>query len=150
MLTDTYTIEDAEYDLARTEPRTADDILTAPPLLEESTDSFDLTPIADIGDTLDESREALEKSMVRALMRVMNSTTAKEADIIKAVSETGDLLGKKGKGVVNIIRSENAQINQIMEKPELMDHIKKAAEGIKQVSTASDAHIKVHTGGKGS
>lgn len=145
-----FLIEDAD-DLPEIHPpRTADAILTAPP--KESVTGismFSSESFGEAGDTIEGSRDIIEKSMVRALLRVMNSTTARESDIIKAVGESAELLGKKGKGTVNIIKSENAQINNIMEQPELMQHIKKAAEGIKKVSGAKDARIKTHRGGQG-
>jgi hypothetical protein len=130
-------------------PRAPDEILTAPPREQEVLPVFSSESLMAVEHTIDDSKELLEASMVRALLRVMNSTTAREADIIRAVGESAELLGKKGKAAVTVVHSENAQINQIMEKPELMDHIKKAAEGIKKVAVASDAGVKVHEGGRG-
>ena len=145
-----FSVEDVDA-LPEVGPRSPDDIMTAPPvLLEDDDGEFSTTPLVTVGNTIDDSKDILEKSMVRALLRIMNSPSAKEADVIKAVGEAGELIGKKGKGsTVNVVRAENAQINQIMEKPELMDHIKKAADGIKKVASASNADIKVHGGGKG-
>lgn len=98
--------------------------------------------------TIDDSADLLEHTLVTTLLHVMNSAI-RDSDKLKAASDVAEILGRKGKQAVTIVRADNAQFNQISAPPGMNSHLIEAAQGLKKISSGEDAKIKTREGGSG-
>ena len=101
--------------------------------------------------SIEENAEMLEHEMLNTLLKIMRSGS-RDSDRRAAASDVGELIGKKGKNQVQIIKANNLQlnqVNQIEQKPELKAHLIEAARGLAAVSQGNNANIKSKQGGAG-
>lgn len=124
----------------------AKDILTAPPAEEDT----DLAIVPQAGKLLTivdpEDQEKNIDRAVRTLRSIAADPHARDADRISASKTLLESAGALGKGTVNIIKSDNTQINN---NPEIGEHLINAFKNIGAVAGASHAKIRTHAGGKG-
>lgn len=98
--------------------------------------------------SVDTSKEVLEDEMLRTYISIMRDKDSK--DRRSAASDVAEILGKKGKKSINVINAENAQINQQNILPEEMrKHLLGADQGLKVLSDATNAGIRIKEGGRG-
>ena len=101
--------------------------------------------------SVDDSSELLEHEMLTTFLDIMRSGK-RDADRRAAAGDVAEILGRKGKGAVQIIKANNLQlnqVNQIEQKPELKAHLIDAARGLAAVSQGNNANIRSKQGGAG-
>lgn len=113
---------------------------TIPPYLEPTAEPTFMT--------IETSAELMEHEMVRTLLEVM-SNAKRDTDKLAAVKESGELLGKKARGQVNLITADNVQLNQLTASPDLQRHLLESASGLASVASARDSGVRSKFGGKG-
>lgn len=123
------------------------DIICAAPIIEEVEEymSEGADPILLSVDT---SSEMLEDEMLRTYIAIMRDNDSK--DRRAAASDVAEILGKKGKKSITVVNAENAQINNQNVLPEEMrKHLMSANQGLKGLTDATNAGIKIKEGGSG-
>jgi len=123
-------------------------LLTSTPPDEDETA---LTPVTKTYLTLTELEDSevnIDRA-VRTLREVASDTNARASDRITAAKVLLEASGALNKGTnINVIKSENTQINQ-NENSEENKHLMKALGNLSQVLSATDAGVRIHKGGQG-
>jgi hypothetical protein len=99
---------------------------------------------------LDESEERLEDLMLRYYIAVLEDSNAKHSDGLKAAKDVATMIGKAGTTQkLTLIQADNAQINQLNENPDLLQHMRRAAQGLSSLSEATETTVITSRGGQG-
>jgi len=98
--------------------------------------------------TVEASSELLEHEMIQTFLAVMREGR-RDSDRLKAAGDVAEIIGKKGKQNLQLIRAENVQINQIEQNPELKAHLIESARGLAALTGASNSNISTKLGGQG-
>lgn len=123
------------------------EILTAPPPPTdaiEDIDLFDENANPNLM-SVEASRELLEDEMLRTYISVMRDR--ENRDRVKAASDVAEILGHKGRKATTTVIANNAQINQLPD--DMRKHLLSAGDGLRQITSGSDAKIKIKGGGHG-
>lgn len=100
-------------------------------------------------DKIEDQEKHVDKA-IRTLYDVMNDTSSRNSEKITAAKTILEACGKLGKGnTTNIIRANNAQINNSKDKDENKDLLAAALSGLTALAGAKDPEISIHKGGKG-
>jgi hypothetical protein len=128
---------------------TAKEILTAQPEVSDYTNYELLDEEADITLlSVEVSSETLEDEMLRTYLSIMREKGNR--DRVKAAGDVAEILGFKGKKAVTVVNAQNAQLNtNNLLPPEMQRHLMGAQDGLKLVTDATDAGIRIKKTGSG-
>ncbi len=137
-------MENNDTELGRTE------ILSTPPApLANTLPDFDPDTPRDLI-RVEDAEDLLEDLVVRLYMRTLADPTVSSKDALRCAKDAATMIGKAGgQQKVTVVHAENAQINNLNENTELLSHLRKAATGLNDLTSASEADIVVSRGGQG-
>ena len=126
----------------------AETLDATPKPLDNALPDFDpSTPVPYL--KIEDSEDLLEDLIVRVYSRVLGDPNEKAEVTLKAAKDASVLIGKVGQSKITVVKAENAQINQLNTNPELLEHFKRAASGLADLTGATEADIIVSRGGQG-